>query len=160
MIETKLVAIVDAAILYAQANLGDLSLVSCGWAKQMVSTSPVYPHNPRSSCSKLEFRALQTDFLAMASQGIDFDYGLTLTYYKRQARGQDHQRLMLLDLKLIEETFMRGFRPSPMQAAGADLVVPLGSEYIDELRNPRIDDPELRVSVGQFALGIKASGRL
>lgn len=157
-IPSNLLPIGNAAISYGQSKLAGLGLKYLGWAKQMAGSSPVYPPDPRDACPRLELRALTTDFNVLASYGLDFDMALVWWYYRRQTIGENHQELLLQDMAEIEKVFSAGCRPSPMLQAGACLVQPIQATYREELRHPRVDDPELRVSVGDFILGIKRNG--
>lgn len=151
-------AIGEALLEYLRVRLAALELASIDWAAG-VHPHPSYPANPRTACPRLLLRAYTNDITPVASQGHDFGLTFSLFYQRRQTPGQAHQEVLLREMLLIEEALLQRFNPGNTKAAGADFCRPTQMVIHDEQRHPRIDDPALRVSVGELVIQVASHNR-
>lgn len=151
-------AIGEALLEYLRVRLADMDLATIDWARG-VGPHPSYPANPRTACPRLLLRAYTTDITPVASQGHDFGMTFSLFYQRRQTPGQAHQEVLLREMKLVEEALLQRFNPGNTKGAGADFCRPTQMVIHDEQRHPRIDDPALRVSVGELVVQVASHDR-
>jgi len=154
----KQFAIGEAVLEYLRVRLAPLNLTSIDWARG-VTPHPSYPTNPRTACPRLLMRAYTTDDTPVATQGHDIDLTFSLFYQRRQTPGQAHQEVLLREMKLIHEAMLQRFNPGNTKAAGADFCRPTQLVIHDQQSHPRIDDPALRVSVGELVIQVDTHDR-
>lgn len=151
-------AIGDALVAHATANLGALSLVSIDWQKGM-NAAPVYPVDPYADCPRLELRFYTEDVNAAVSGATETVLKFSWYLYLRQTPGEDHQELLRTAMEAIINLFFGNFNPTQLELAGSKFVRPAQTVIRDELRHPLVDDPSLRVSVGEIFLQADTRGQ-
>lgn len=154
----KQLAIGNALLEYLQQRLAGMNLAKIDWAPG-VNPHPAYPINPRTACPRLLLRAYTDDITPIATQGHSFSLAFSLFYQRIQMPGQRHQEVLMAEMKLIEEALLQRFNPGNTKAAGADFCRPTQMVIHDEMSHPRIDDPGLRVSVGELVIRVDSHDR-
>jgi hypothetical protein len=124
-----------------------------------MATDPVYPADPVTQCPRIVARLQTEDNLAMPGKGVDFDFALSLFYYRIQVPGQNHQELLIDAVEKIKDPLLGEFTPPPVAMVGCDYLAPIQTIYHAELRHPRIDDPARRVSVAEIVMVGKSHNR-
>lgn len=147
-------AIGDALIAWHRPQIL-LPLVSYDWRKSTVA-DPVYPAHPRLDCPRIVLRMYTKENEPQPGRGVDFDWALSLFYYRLQIPGEHHQRVLLDELEQIEAPLLGNFVPQPVVMAGADYLASVQTVIHDEIRNPNIDDPNLRISVGEIVITVNS----
>lgn len=154
-------AIGDALIGWHAPKIASagITLTSYDWRRNQ-ATDPIYPADPVTTCPRIVLRLLTEDNVALPGQGVDFDFAMSLYYYRLQVPGQQHQRLLIAEVERIKEPLLGRYTPEPVKMAGADYLAPIQTTYHGELRHPRIDDPARRVSVAEIVIVGKSHNRV
>lgn len=116
---------------------------------------PRYPANPTEYCDRLVLRAYTDDVTWRPNRGLSDAYRASLWYYRRQTPGQVHQVRLAEGLRIITTAIRACANPTPVAQAAGDWATVQQVVIHDELRH-ELDDPRLRVSVGEILLAIQA----
>lgn len=150
-------AVGNALVTFATANLSSLGLVYCDWQKGM-APGPVYPIDPSADCPRLELRAYVEEIDAAVARSTRTLLKFGWWYYRLQTPGQAHQKLLRADLETIVNLFFGNFNPLQLELAGANFTRPAQTVIHDDLRHA-FDDPTLAVSVGEILMEIACIGQ-
>lgn len=147
-------AITEELATYLSSNLASLSLVSCAVDKG-VAPHPRYPANPVAMLPAVFVRAYTSEVEALTNQGAKWQQSVSVWYYRKQTASQNHQQLLMADLKTIHEVLLQDYCPTALGSAGAEFVQATEIVVHDEISHP-MGEPRLRVSVGEILLKITA----
>lgn len=154
-------ALIDALDTYltGHASVVGLGLVYLGPSPQL-APEPVYPSSPVADCPRLHIRAYRQRMTPMPSLRTDMAQQVSLWYYRRQTPGQNHAQLLQQDLDTLSSVFTGEWDPAGLDAATEAFYGAFVEEVVvhDELRH-ELDDPRLRVSVGEIVLRLDSSSR-
>lgn len=151
-LQSRIEDVGDALVAWLTPKLSSLSLVSIDWSDQM-RDEPSYPCDPRTELPRVRLRLVQSahtegDVMGCASAG--FIYQMEIWLQLRQTPGNEHQRLLvqgidLIDTALIQENLNLTNALGIDELYIAKVEPPATSVPFTEQDHP-LGDPQLRVS--------------
>lgn len=115
---------------------------------------PRYPVDPVSDLPALIIQNHTGQNTRTVNNGRDSIYQLSAYIYMLQTPEDHHQQTLQNAMRTVETVLLRNPRPFALETAGAQMMTPGKVDYPDELPHPLVDDPALRVSVGEILIQI------